>query len=259
MTEVVTTERRGPIFEITLDRPKANAIDAPTSRALSEAFVTFRDDPQLWVAILTGTGRFFSAGWDLKAAASGETEEESDYGEGGFGGITEMFELNKPVIAAINGHAAGGGFEMALACDIIIASTAAKMMLSEVKVGVLATGGGIIRLPRRIPHGIAMELLYTGRPMDAEEAYRVGLLSRVTEPDGLMDAAREIAEDITRSAPLSVQAVKSVLRDVQGLPEEQAYQAQANNAEHRAMLESEDFKEGPRAFSEKRDPVWKAR
>ena len=259
MSEVVTTVRRDKIFEITLDRPKANAIDAPTSRALSDAFVEFRDDPQLWVAILTGTGRFFSAGWDLKAAAAGTAGDEADYGEGGFGGITEMFELEKPVIAAVNGHAAGGGFEMALACDIIIASTQAKMMLSEVKVGVLATGGGIIRLPRRIPHGIAMELLYTGRPMDADEAYRVGLLSRVTEPEALMDSAREIADDIARSAPLSVQAVKSVLRDVQNLSVEDAYKAQAKNAAHKRLLESEDFKEGPLAFSEKRDPVWKAR
>ena len=163
------------------------------------------------------------------------------------------------MIAAVNGHAAGGGFEMALACDIIIASTQAKMMLSEVKVGVLATGGGIIRLPRRIPYGIAMELLYTGRPMDADEAYRIGLLSRVTEPDALMETAREIADDITRSAPLSVQAVKSVLRDIQDLTVEDAYKAQAKNAAHLKLLDSDDFKEGPRAFSEKRDPVWKAR
>ena len=259
MADVVTTVRADKIFEVTLDRPKANAIDAATSRALSDAFLEFRDDDQLWVAILTGTGRFFSAGWDLKAAAAGTAGDEADYGEGGFGGVTELFDLEKPVIAAVNGHAAGGGFEMALACDIIIASTAAKMMLSEVKVGVLATGGGIIRLPRRIPYGIAMELLYTGRPMDADEAYRVGLLSRVTEPDALMATAREIAEDIVRSAPLSVQAVKSVLRDIQGLPIEEAYKVQAENTAHRRLLESEDFKEGPLAFSEKREPQWKAR
>ena len=227
MSEFVKTEKRGAIFEITLDKPKANAIDAATSRVMSEAFVAFRDNPELRVAILTGTGRFFSAGWDLKSAAAGETDEVADYGEGGFGGVTELFDLNKPVIAAINGYAAGGGFEIALACDILIGSTEAKMMLSEVNVGVLATAGGIIRMPHKIPYGRAMEMLYTGNPIDAEEGLNMGLLNRVVVPEELMNTAREIAADIASSAPLSVQAVKSVLREVQGLPEKQAYEVQA--------------------------------
>ena len=258
MSNVMKLERRGHVLEMTLDRPKANAIDAATSRQMAEAVAVFRDDPDLWVGILTGTGRFFSAGWDLKAAAGGESDD-ADYGDGGFGGITENWKLNKPLIAAVNGYAAGGGFELALACDIILASSAATFMLSEVKVGVVASGGGIIRLPHRIPYGLAMEMLYTGRPMQADEALRVGLVNRVVEPEDLMAAARALADEIVTSAPLSVQAVKSILREVAGLGDREACEAQAHNAEHRRLRGSEDFKEGPRAFAEKRAPVWKAR
>ena len=154
MSDIVKLTRRGQVLEIQLDRPKANAIDNATTVELSKVFVSFRDDPELRVAIFTGTGRFFSAGWDLKAAAGGELDEV--HVDGGFAGITEMFDLDKPVIAAVNGFAAGGGFEIALACDIIVASDNASMMLSEPRVGVVATGGGIIRLPRRLPRGIAL-------------------------------------------------------------------------------------------------------
>ena len=150
MDTVMKLERRGHVLEMTLDRPKANAIDAATSRQMAAAVREFRDDPELRVAILTGAGRFFSAGWDLKAAAAGESED-ADYGEGGFGGITENWALNKPMIAAVNGYAAGGGFELALACDIIIASTSATFMLSEVNVGVVATGGGSFACPTGSP------------------------------------------------------------------------------------------------------------
>lgn len=258
MGSVMKLERRGHVLEMTLDRPKANAIDAATSRQMAAAVAEFRNDPELRVGILTGAGRFFSAGWDLKAAAAGEPED-ADYGEGGFGGITENWALNKPMIAAVNGYAAGGGFEMALACDIIIASTSATFMLSEVKVGVVATGGGIIRLPHRIPYGLAMEMLYTGRPIQAEEARSAGLVNRVVEPEGLMDAARALADEIVTSSPLSVQATKSILRDVEGLSVRDACEAQEKNAEHLRLRESEDFLEGPRAFAEKRAPQWKAR
>ena len=258
MSNVMKLERRGHVLEMTLDRPKANAIDAATSRRMAEAMAGFRDDPDLRVGILTGTGRFFSAGGDLKAAAAGESDD-ADYGEGGFGGITENWRINKPLIAAVNGYAAGGGFEVALACDIILASTAATFMLSEVRVGVIASGGGIIRLPHRIPYGLAMEMLYTGRPMQADEALRTGLVNRVVEPADLMPAARALADEIVASSPLSVQAVKSILRDVAGLSGREACAAQAHNAEHRRLRESEDFQEGPRAFAEKRAPVWKGR
>lgn len=257
MTDIVKLERRGQVLEIRLDRPKANAIDSATTAALSKAFVSFRDDPNLRVAIFTGTGRFFSAGWDLKAAAAGEVEEAQV--EGGFAGITEMFDLDKPVIAAVNGHAAGGGFEIALACDIIIASENASMMLSEPRVGLVASGGGMIRLPRRIPRGIALELLYTGRPMDAAEAYRHGLLSRLTTQDNLMNEAREIADQIVECAPLSVATVKSILRETETLTVEQAYAMQERNRSYRRLMQSEDFVEGPKAFAEKRAPNWKGR
>jgi len=260
MSDVVQTRRRGRVLEITLDRPKANAIDAATSRMMSRAIVEFRDDPQLWVAIITGTGRFFSAGWDLKAAAvDSPAVLAEDYGEGGFGGLTEMFHLQKPVIAAINGYAAGGGFEIALACDILIASTEARMLLPEVKVGLLATSGGVIRLPRRIPRGVAMEMLYTGRIMEPEEGLRLGLLSRVVSPQALMDTAREVADDIAASAPLSVQAVKAVMNEVAHLSEEEAFKIQNENAAYRRLLASRDFKEGPRAFAEKREPAWEGK
>ena len=258
MDSVMKLERRGHVLEMTLDRPKANAIDAATSRQMAAAVAEFRKDPELRVGILTGAGRFFSAGWDLKAAAAGESDD-ADYGEGGFGGVTENWALNKPMIAAVNGYAAGGGFELALACDIIIASTNATFMLSEVKVGVVATGGGIIRLPHRISYGLAMEMLYTGRPIPADEALRVGLVNRVVEPEELMDAARALADEIVTSSPLSVQATKSILRDVEGLSVEEAYRAQEKNAEHLRLRNSEDFQEGPRAFAEKRAPQWKAR
>ena len=258
MDTVMKLERRAHVLEMRLDRPKANAIDAATSREMAAAVAEFRNDPDLWVAILTGTGRFFSAGWDLKAAAAGESED-ADHGEGGFGGVTENWTLNKPMIAAVNGYAAGGGFEIALACDIIIASTRATFMLPEVKVGLVATAGGIIRLPHRIPYGLAMEMLYTGRPMPAEEALRVGLVNRVVEPEELMDAALALADEIVAAAPLSVQATKSILRDAEGLNVREAYEAQEKNAEHVRLQGSEDFQEGPRAFAEKRAPQWKGR
>ena len=257
MSDIVKLERRGQVLEIQLDRPKANAINNATTAELSKAFVSFRDDPELRVAIFTGTGRFFSAGWDLKAAAGGELEELKV--DGGFAGITEMFDLEKPVIAAVNGFAAGGGFEIALACDIIVASDNASMMLSEPRVGVVATGGGIIRLPRRIPRGIALEMLYTGRPMDGAEAYRHGLLSRLTSQDELMDAAREIADQIVECAPLSVATIKSLLRETEDLTVERAYAVQDRNQAYRKLMQSEDYLEGPRAFAEKRAPVWKGR
>lgn len=259
MTEIMHLTRNGHILEMRLDRPKANAIDSSTSREMGKAFNAFRDDPELWVAILTGTGKFFSAGWDLKAAAAGTEGDGNDHGENGFGGIVNNYTLKKPVIAAVNGYAAGGGFEIALACDMIVASTNASFMLSEVNVGVMATGGGIIELPKRIPWGIANEMLYTGRPMNSSEALKYGLICRESDPNELMDSARALAEDIVTSAPLSVQAVKSILRDVEGLPRKEAFKAQERNPEHEKALKSEDFKEGPKAFSEKRKPRWQAK
>ena len=253
----VRTERRERILVVTIDRPKANAIDAATSRALGDAFIGFRDDPELWVAIVTGAGdRFFSAGWDLKAAAAGDSE---DFGEGGFAGLTEIFVLEKPVIAAVNGWAAGGGFELALACDLIVAARSARFALPEVTRGLVADAGGVLRLPKRLPRAVAMEMLLTGRPMDAGEALERGLINEVVEPERLLAAARELAERIIAAAPLAVRAVKATVLATEELSVEDGYAAMRDGsipALARA-LESEDALEGPRAFAEGRDPKWR--
>ncbi len=175
----VRIERQGAVWEITLDRPKANAIDAATSRALGQAFMAYRDDPAARVAILTGGGeRFFSAGWDLKDAAT--SGAEGDYGPGGFAGLTELFDLEKPVIAAINGLAVGGGFELALACDMIVAAEGVEMFLPEATIGVVPDAGGVLRLPRPLPHAIAMEIMPTGKRLPTPEAlpFRLGVEPR---------------------------------------------------------------------------------
>ena len=172
----VRTDVRDTVLEVTLDRPPANAIDAATSRELGEAFATLRDDPTLRAAVVTGGGdRFFSAGWDLKAAAAGDDE---DFGPGGFAGLTELFDLDVPVIAAVNGMAVGGGFELALACDLIVAVRNAELFVPEVNLGFVPDAGGVVRLPRRLPRALAMELLLTGRRMAADEALRATSRSR---------------------------------------------------------------------------------
>jgi crotonobetainyl-CoA hydratase len=187
--EPVRTACKGPILEVVLDRPKANAIDAATSRCLGAVFTRFRDDPALRVAIITGGGaKFFSAGWDLVASAAGEPAD-ADYGPGGFGGIQEMPRLNKPIIAAVNGLAVGGGFELALSADLIIAAEHARFALPEITAGTLAEAA-TIRLPRRIPYHIAMELLLVGRWMDSREAYERGIVNEVVAAGDLMPRAR---------------------------------------------------------------------
>jgi crotonobetainyl-CoA hydratase len=254
----IRSESDGGILVVTIDRPKANAIDAATSRELGEAFVAFRDDPALRVAVVTGAGdRFFSAGWDLKAAAAGEDEH---FGVGGFAGLTELFRLEKPVIAAVNGLAAGGGFELALACDLIVAERHAEFFLPEVNLGFVPDAGGVLRLPRRLPRAIAMEMLLTGRRMGAEEAFRWGLVNRVVA-GGALDAARELAGTIDAAAPLAIRAVKAVVSATEHLDVESAYAHlwDGSISAYVRMLESEDADEGPRAFAEGRSPVWKGR
>ena len=255
----IRTERRGGTLEITIDRPKANAIDSATSRALGEGFATFRDDAELRVAILTGAGeRFFSPGWDMKAAAEGDSEE---WGVGGFAGLTELFDLDKPVIAAVNGYAAGGGFELALACDLIVAVSEARFSVPEVTIGLVADAGGVFRLPKRMPRALAMEMLLTGQPIDAGEAARWGLVNRVVEREQLLPVARELAATVESAAPLAVQAMKAIVTATEELSVQDGYRALRDGsipAYDRAMA-SEDAKEGPRAFAEKRDPVWRGR
>jgi crotonobetainyl-CoA hydratase len=252
----VRVTRRGAVLEVVLDRPKVNAIDIAASRALGTAFVTLRDDPELRVGIVTGGGdRFFSAGWDLKAGASGE-HERMDYGPGGFAGLTELWDLNKPVIAAVNGVAIGGGFELILACDLVVAVETAEFSLPEGKVGVVADGGGVQRLPRRLPHAIAMELLLTGRSMSAAEAARHGLVNAVAPREAVLDIARSMADEIAGLAPLTVQATKEVVRGIESLGVRDAFQAIKSGRfpVYERMLVSEDRNEGLRAFVEKRAP-----
>ncbi|MFP6740483.1 MAG: enoyl-CoA hydratase-related protein [Alphaproteobacteria bacterium] len=261
MSDIVRIEKNGPVWEMTFDRPKANAISQAASRALSDAFVAFRDDHEARVAILTGGGeKFFSAGWDLKAAAAGEEADDADI-EGGFAGLTELWSLNKPVIAAVNGYAAGGGFELALAADLIVAADHAQFMLPEATLGIMADGGGMIRLPRRLPRALANEMLMTGRRMGAEEALRWGLVNRVAPMAELMDTARELAAQVCHCAPLSLQGTKAAINAAEPFTIEDAYGhlRGGNVAAYDAVHASEDAKEGPLAFSEGRDPVWKGR
>lgn len=259
--EAVRAERRGAVLEITLDRPKANAVDAATSHALAQSFLLLRDDPELRVAIITGAGeRFFCAGWDLKAAAEGEAAD-ADHGPGGFAGLTELFGLGKPVIGAVNGLALGGGFELALACDLIVAADHAEFSLPETGLGIIPDSGGVFRLPRRLPRTIAMEMLLTGRSMDAEEAARWGLINSAVPSDRLMPEARDLAEQVAGAAPLAVAALKEVTDATEHLGVEEAYSVLrgGNLPTYKSMLSSEDAEEGPRAFAEKRQPDWQGR
>jgi len=235
--------RNGPILEVVLDRPKANAIDAPTSRIMGEAFVKFRDDPELRVAIITGAGeRFFCAGWDLKAAAAGESPDVNN-GVGGFGGM-----------------AVGGGFEWALSADMILAAEHARFALPEIKAGTLADAA-TIRLPRRIPYHVAMDLLLTGRWMEAEEALRRGLVNEILPAGQLLPRARELAALLAGGPPLVFAAIKEVVRESQTLSFEEALRGTRERRFRTVeiLYGSEDQKEGARAFAEKREPIWKGR
>ncbi|MCC5868838.1 MAG: crotonobetainyl-CoA hydratase [Gammaproteobacteria bacterium] len=262
MTHPIRIAGADSVFEITIDRPKANAIDAATSRLMGEAFIRFRDDPAMRCAIVTGGGaRIFSAGWDLKAAAEYGENEAADYGPGGFAGLDILLELNKPVIAAVNGIAVGGGVEIALACDMIVAADHATFSLPETALGVMADAGGVQRLPRRIPRNIAMEMLITGRNINAAEATHWGLVNQMVPGDQLMTRARVLARAVVESAPLAVSAIKEVIRETELMSEREALLAvrEQKFPIYRQMLRSQDHEEGPRAFAEKRKPVWKGR
>jgi len=256
----IKTRREGGILEVTLDRPKANAIDLATSRIMGETFRSFRDDPELRVAILRAEGdKFFCPGWDLKAAAAGDAVD-GDYGVGGFGGIQELPHLDKPIICAVNGICCGGGLELAISCDLILASETATFALPEIRSGTIADAASL-KLPKRIPYHVAMDLLLTGRWFDADEALRWGLIREICKPDELLGKAWDLARLLESGPPLVYAAIKEVVREA----EDMKFQDGLNRITRRqfrtvdVLYGSEDNLEGARAFAEKRDPVWKGK
>jgi crotonobetainyl-CoA hydratase len=264
MSEHVHVSRNGGVLEVVIDKPKANAIDIKVSQALGEAFVTLRDDPELSVGIITGAGdRIFCAGWDLKAVESGEMSMdnwwEDDYGPGGFAGLTELWDLNKPVIAALNGYTLGGGLEIALACDLIVAAEHVQFALPELPLGIVPDAGAIQRIPRRIPYNKAMEMLLLGERMSAAEAAGYGLVNAVVPADQLMTTARAWANKLAGVAPLALQSIKEILRAIEGDTVRQAFNTMRTGdlPNYRKLLKSDDAQEGVSAFVEKRDANFK--
>jgi crotonobetainyl-CoA hydratase len=258
MAHGINIVKDGSILEITIDRPKANAIDLAASRELNDAFSSFRDDPALRIAIVTGAGdRFFSAGWDLKAAAAGEKSDE-DWGVGGFGGLNYPRNLDKPVISAVNGIACGGGFEIVLGTDIIVMEEQARFALPEINVAVLADAG-TIKLRRRIPYHVAVEFLMTGRWMEAAEAKHWGLANHVVQKGASLGKAREIARQLAEGPPLLFPAIKQLLRHTEMVPEHEAFAVHDALHAVQRVIQSDDLKEGAKAFAEKRTPRWQGR
>ena len=250
----VLTERRDGVLVITLNRPDArNAVNAALAEGVGTALDELDADDELRVGVLTGAGKGFSSGMDLKAFVAGE----SPYVEGrGFAGITQR-SSRKPLIAAIEGFAVAGGFEVALSCDLIVASKGARLGIPEVKRSLVAAAGALFRLPRRIPYHLAMELALTGDPIDAERAHQLGLVNRLAEPGKALDAALELAGDIVKNGPLALIASKEIVQGSRDWTEEESWEKQGPIAG--PVMGSEDAREGAIAFAEKRDPVWKGR
>ena len=250
----VLSERRDGVLLITLNRPEArNAVNAAVAEGVAAALDDLDADDALSVGVLTGAGKGFSSGMDLKAFVAGERPYAADRG---FAGITQR-AADKPLIAAIEGFAVAGGFEIALACDLIVAARDARLGIPEVKRSLVAAGGALIRLPQRIPYHLAMELALTGDPIDAERAYELGIVNRLAETGGAVDAALELAGEVARNGPLALKASKRIVQQAGDWTQSEAWDRQGEIAG--PVMVSEDAREGAIAFAEKRDPNWKGR
>jgi len=252
MADEVLTEVRGKVLLVTLNRPDAmNSVNMELAQALAAAMEELDGNDDLSVGVLRGEGRGFSAGMDLKAFVAGGMPNLPDRG---FAGITE-FSAKKPLIAAVEGFALAGGLEIALSCDLIVASEGAKLGIPETGVGLFAGAGALLRLPRRVPYSVAMKMALTAAPITAEEAHALGLVTEVTPKGGAVDAALALAEQIAKNAPLGLQASKALLLEMQGRTEAEFWEYQGSIM--RDVFASEDAIEGATAFAEKREPVWK--
>lgn len=253
MTEVLTEAADGVLL-ITLNRPDArNAVNGALATGVAGALDRLDAEDDLRIGILTGAGKGFCSGMDLKAFVAGERPW---IGDRGFAGITQRAS-RKPLIAAVEGFAMAGGFEVALSCDLIVAARDARFGIPEVKRSLVAGAGALIRLPKRIPYHLAMEMALTGEPIGAERAHAVGLVSRLAEPGGALAAARDLAALIGRNGPLALDASKRILQKAPDWSEAEAWERQGEIAG--PVFASEDAQEGARAFAEKREPVWRGR